>query len=656
MQKNVSIRRLIVSTSLVISASLSYGQNYFYKTFNWEKQPTVSKPTESEKLSEINLIKDFTAIETAYDKDGQAVIYETHHRIYHVNTAKGIERVNKIFISTSQVNEELDLKARCITSENKVIAFNADNVKHIDNYEESGPYTIFSIDGVDVGCDVEYYYTNKRVFYPYALYRINNGSPIRKYEFVVFSPKNLVYETKSYNGLSQFVKDTTDKNRNIVRLEQNNIPEIDDEKYSADDANKMCFVFQLAYNTDKSNSKFYTWETIAKGYYNNLFVLEKNEQKAIEKLLDKNKITKLSTPLEKVSALENLLKLDYNISEGKDDYTLVKAIDSKKMSEGNALRVFIGAFKLMDIPFELVLAADRMKVKFDGKFPTYTFLDDILFYFPGISKCMSPTNFSSRIDFANPNNMYTEGLFIKEIMVGDIGAPSSKIKSIPANDYTKSYHNTNVKVKINPSTLVSTLDVTQSLAGYPAYYIQPVYYLLNDEQKKEVQKSYFLFDKPDLAKNIVVKNVAKEDILVKPFEISFTQELPDAIESAGEKFIFKVGDLIGQQSELYQEKKRVYDGDIYYTHFFKRTLEVTIPEGYKITNADEIKIDKKCVVDGKEVSKFTSEYKIEGDKMIITVYEDYQVINYPLANFDGFKGVINAAADFNKKTLVFEKK
>ncbi len=656
MINNSSLLRTIFGVSLVLTSSISFSQNYFYKTFSWDKQPVLNKPTETEKLSEVALIKDMTVMETAYDKDGQAVIYETHHKIYHVNTTKGIEQVNKIYISTSQVNEELDLKARCISADNKVISFNADNVKHIDNYENRGPFTIFSVDGVDVGCDVEYYYTNKRSFFPYALYRINNGSPIRKYEFTVYSPKNLVYESKCYNGLSQFVKDTMDKNKNCIKCEQNNLPEINEEKYSAEDANKMCFAFQLAYNTDKSNSKFYTWETIAKGYFNNLFVLEKNEQKVVEKFLDKNKITKLATPLEKLTALENLLKLDYNIDDDKERLTLAKGLDSKKLSEGNALRVFIGAFKFLEIPFEFVLASDRMNLKFDGKFPSYAYLGDYLFYFPSINKYMSPTNYSSRIDFPNPNNLYCEGLFIKEIALGDIGAPSSKIKTIPGNDYTKSYHNTNVKATIDANTLLTKLDVVQTLGGYSAYYVQPFYHLINDEQKKEVNKNYYLFDKPDLTKNVVVKNAAKEDIFVKPFEVSFTQEVPDVIESAGDKFIFKVGELIGTQSELYQEKKRVSDGDITFTHFLKRIIEVTIPEGYKITNADEIKIDKKCVIDGKEAAKFVSEYKIEGNKIIITVYEDYQVINYPLVNFEGFKAVINAAADFNKKTLVFEKK
>lgn len=648
----------LINISILILSLLSgksIAQNYFYKTYTWEKQPTVYTPSDLEKKSELLLLKDYTILEAAYDKDGQAVIYETHHRIYHINTQKAIEQVNKVYVSTDQVNEELELKARCITATNKIIPFNSDNVKKVDNLDNAGSYTIFSIDGVDVGCDVEYYYTNKRSFFPYALYRVNNVLPILSYQFTLMSPKNLVYESKSYNGLNSFEKDTTDKTKNTIRLHQTNIQEVEEEKYSSTNANKPAFSIQLAYNTDKSNAKFYTWETIAKGYYNSLFIIEKDEQKTIEKFLDKNKIAKQATPDAKIILLENTIKLQYNVNASNGNLPLNKALEVKNLDEVGAMKIYIHAFNLMKIPFELVLTSDRMTRKFDGKYPSQSFLNDYLFYFPELNKYSSPLEMLSRLDFPNPDNEANDGLFIKEIVLGDVGMPSSKIKYIAATDYTKSYHNLNIKAKINPNTLTASLEVEQNLMGYSAYYTQPIYELLNDEQKKDVVKNYYTIDKPELVKNIVVSNTDKDAILVKPMKINYTQELSDIIESAGDKFVFKVGELIGMQSELYQDKKRVSDGEITYAHYFKRVLEIEIPDGYKIDNIEDLKMTKMCVIDGKEVSQFKSDYSIEGKKAVVTVYEDYRIIKYPLVNFEDFKAVINAAADFNKKSLVFSK-
>lgn len=650
-----TLNKLYLITLIILSSSIS-AQSYIYKTYSWEKQPTVYKPTVKDKEKEIVLVKDHTIIESAYDKDGQAAVYETHHYIYHVNSEKGVGKVNKVYIPTGNVNEELDLNARCITANNKIIMLNPENIKKIDNLDDNGPFTIFSIEGVEVGCDVEYYYTNKNEFYSYAHYRMQNKYPIKDYSFKVISPKNLVYETKSYNGVPPFEKDTSNKEKNIINLQYKDIDYADEEKYSNTIANKPSFTIQLAYNTDKSNAKFYTWETIAKNYFNNLFFLEKKEQKLVEIFLSKNKISKIELPEEKIIELENSLKLSYSISDEYSDLNFEKSISEKKLSESNAIRLYISAFKIMKIPFELVLTSDRIDKVFDSKFPSYTSLTDVLFYFPDLDKYVSPTSFYSRLGFQNPNNIASEGLFIKEILLGDVSVPSAKIKQIAENDYRKSYHNITAKVKINTSSLMTSVNSTQDISGYLAYYTQPLYDILDSEKKLEINKSYYLINKPDLTKNVDVRNTDKSSFFKKPFQISYTQELPDIIENAGDKFIFKVGELIGAQSELYEEKKRITDADIHYTHYLKRILEIEIPNEFVITNADEIKSSKKCIINEKYAAQFWSDYTIEGNKIIITIYEDYQVVKYPLANYPDFQAVINAAADFNKKTLVFEKR
>jgi hypothetical protein len=58
---------------------------------------------------------------------------------------------------------------------------------------------------------------------------------------------------------------------------------------------------------------------------------------------------------------------------------------------------------------------------------------------------------------------------------------------------------------------------------------------------------------------------------------------------------------------------------------------------------------------GQQTMAFISDYKMEGNKMYITVKEFYGQVNYPASDIDIFKKVINAAADFNKVVLVLEK-
>ena len=64
---------------------------------------------------------------------------------------------------------------------------------------------------------------------------------------------------------------------------------------------------------------------------------------------------------------------------------------------------------------------------------------------------------------------------------------------------------------------------------------------------------------------------------------------------------------------------------------------------------------KEFKVDGKPVSSFISKYTLNGNILTIDIYEDYEVLVYPLANYQEWRSVINASADFNKQVIVLEK-
>ena len=52
---------------------------------------------------------------------------------------------------------------------------------------------------------------------------------------------------------------------------------------------------------------------------------------------------------------------------------------------------------------------------------------------------------------------------------------------------------------------------------------------------------------------------------------------------------------------------------------------------------------------------FVSGYKLEGKVLTITVEEYYKKVQLPISAYADFQKVINAAADFNKVTLILEK-
>jgi hypothetical protein len=309
----------------------------------------------------------------------------------------------------------------------------------------------------------------------------------------------------------------------------------------------------------------------------------------------------------------------------------------------------------MQIPFELVITTRRDGFRFDPKLPSYLFTKEFLIYFPETKKYVSPTSLYSRVGFPDPGVVGQEGLFIKEVSIGEITASSAKTKLIPPTNFKDSYHNTEVKITLDFAEKTAKLNVTQLLQGYGAYYVQPVYRYLSAEQKEEVQKNYYLVANSEGVKNMEVSNTEEAELYVKPFTVKYNIEHNDLLENAGNKFVFKIGMVIGPQAELYKEGTRKWPADVFYTHVLERKIEINRPSGYKVLNLNDLNLEKTCKVDGKEAAVFRSSYEVKDNKVLITVYEDYQILEYPLSDFESFRSVINAAADFNKKNLIFEK-
>ncbi len=121
------------------------------------------------------------------------------------------------------------------------------------------------------------------------------------------------------------------------------------------------------------------------------------------------------------------------------------------------------------------------------------------------------------------------------------------------------------------------------------------------------------------------------------------------------KYNFKLGSIIGTQSQLYSNSERVNPIEIRYPNFYEYSITIKIPRGYKIKDAEKININKKYVSNGNITAKFQSTYTINKNLLTITIEEFYKSLKYSKAKYQDFREVINAAADFNKLEITFIK-
>ncbi len=90
-------------------------------------------------------------------------------------------------------------------------------------------------------------------------------------------------------------------------------------------------------------------------------------------------------------------------------------------------------------------------------------------------------------------------------------------------------------------------------------------------------------------------------------------------------------------------------------HNYYRKLVFDIPAGYTVSNLADLNMKVEMQNNGKPSCGFTSWYEISGNKLFVYSREYYTEYGYPADRFEAFRKVINAAADFNKKTIILTK-
>jgi hypothetical protein len=641
---------------LVINALGQIDKTPQYKNYDWEARPSIQKTDKNSDTLNYFIVNDKNIIEYTYESSGNLVMFNTVHVRIHFNNVKGIEEKSKVYISTYNTIDMMDVKARSISKDGKVTLLPTSNIKKSDNLEGKGPFTYFAMEGLEPNSEMEYIYTKKMEPYIYGAYIVQRNSLCYNYSFDMISPQNLVFEAKSYNGLPNFSKDTSLAERNKIHLEVNNIKPITEEKYSALDASRMKFGYKLAYNYAKNKSRLYTFDIAAADFYKRFYYIEKQDAKLVSKILNKVGITSSMTDDAKVKQLETYLKSNLFLEKDAKDLSFKDMIENKMANKSDMIRLYLNCLKELGHEVELVITCDRFDQKFDQDFDSWNQLDEVLLYLPKLNVYIAPADIQSRYEFMPPELSANKGLFIKEVGLGDIKSGVSKVKTIGFADYKKSTHGQDCEVTFKEGSFTPQITNITNLSGYSAYYIQPYYHLIEKKQQEEIAKSYVKTEgNESTIISSSIEGTKPEDILMKPMIINAKTEAPQLLEKAGGKLIFKVGDLIGPQAEMYQEGQRITNPEIRYTHAFVRKLKIKIPSGYKLANAGDINRSVLFDKSDNPACQFKVTHSLNGSDLVVDVYEDYRLLVYPLNDYQKFKDVINASADFNKLSLIFEK-
>lgn len=655
------MRRLrAVALLLVGLCSQVFGQDLKYEDYTWESEAKLHELSEADKgLSQV-VLKDKTAIEFAFG-DGMLFQYELVHKIIKVNSNEAIEKNNKVYLPLYGVEEVLINKARVITSNGKVKELDKSNIKEAQDEENRFSYKYYAIEGVDIGSEIEYiYFMKSQSRSTGSSIGFQDGVERRNVSFEIISPESLVYTAKSYNGFPEMVFDSSlvDDDKNYLKASISKIEAIEDEDFSNYNANMMQVSYKLFKNKYLGNKELYTYKSFAELIYQNLQGnIEKQEAKAVKKLVKGISLPNGSEE-EKIRAVEDFVKGKYNITnariEGLDNIETI--IENKHANSTGITRLFCAIYKQLGIDYRIVMTSNRYKDKFDKDFESYIPLDELLLYFPKIEKFMAPTEVVSRLGLVPSQWTHNYGLFVKPVELGNYKSAVGEVQFIPALPSKATGDVMVVEMKFN-DFYDSEFSVKRELLGYYAQNYQSYYDFINEEQTKQLNEAIVAYVTNDAELlELKVENTGLKYLGKKPLVVSTKIDGAQFIEKAGPNYLFKIGDVIGPQAEMYQDKERKLPVENDYNRFYDRTIKFDIPEGYEIKNLSDLSMDIAHKSEDRTTCAFISEYKVEGATVTVNVYEWYEQIEYPKSDFEAYRKVINAAADFNKIVLVLQKK
>ncbi|MDR3693514.1 DUF3857 domain-containing protein [Mucilaginibacter sp.] len=645
---------------VLLSGQYLFGQAPDIEKETWSAKPKINMLDNKYSKESAVIIYDSRRVEFADQAKEDIAEYYTIHKIIHINDDRGIEDFNKIYLGISEKSDIVDIKARTLLPGGKTIELDQSNIKDLKE-QDGNVYKIFAMEGLEKGCEIEYFYTYKKPATFFGREVLQSLFPVLESRFQIIAPKRLKFEIKPYN-FSTAASDTVINDKRFAQVNLKAMSGVEEEKYASYDANLMRVEFKLSYNdATRNGERLFTWNELAKRVFSIYTLYTDKEVSKVTELVNSAGWDKLADEVTKIAAVENYVKKNFAYNEelnSEDGNKLETVLQNKIGGTIGTLRLYSLIFKTLDIKFQFVLTGNRSNYIIDKDFENWNNCENPLFYFPAENKFLAPTRPDYRYPWIFPAWGNTNGLFCKSTSLGSFSTAIAEIKDIPLEDYTKSFENIDTRLALNNTSDSLTIDARQTYAGYAAVNLRDAFNFSNDEQKGKIVK--------ELTKSVSSsENIISSEILNPDFESAGTNaplvlhtvtKSGELIESAGNKLLLKIGMAIGPQVEMYQEKPRQEPIDMDFAHVEERKIEFIIPKGYTISNPDDLKINETYKENGELTMGFVTDYVIKGNMLSIHIMEQYRRTLYPINQFEQFRKIINASSDFNKVVLVLEKK
>ena len=637
---------LFLGFLLIVLSVNSFSQSYL--NINWDDK-TVDLETSDHDLQGIfsnHYVEYFNS-----KFSDEVYIYETHHMKTKINKITD-DSNNDIFISKINVSEIVDVKSKIINDDTTATYGFEEMKKMIDKSTSSENYNYYKIPGIKEQDIVEVIYTVKRDFN-------FNGNKIIEESYPILSSKFILIENdfksniKIYNSFNSFVEDTLIDGKKSKIINFKNLDATSNEQYSTPIANKIKVSYQCYENREDVSQTEY-WNNLVQNL-RELFFPSSINPIAIDLFneIQKNNISIPENEISISNKIDEYIKNNFIISDD-DDPNLNEIsyiFDNKTSNDFSIIQVYTNLLKAAKIDYEVAISCNRYFLKFDPELFDPNQLREFVIYLPKYEKYISPNRIEYRVSEAPDDLLGNYGVFIDKNL-------DYYFSEITQSDKNFSEIKKKIEIYIPKNLKKLKIKENRSFSGYWAI-MNRNYVSLSENEETDFLIDYFTINGLDNKKvtNYNIKNFhISNNSYNTPLRINSTITTTELVEEVDGLVYLKVGKVIGLQSNLFDDNKRINEIEINFPNSYEYQIEVEIPKGYRVSDYSELnKVKEFISVDGSISAKFNSNATLNNNKINIVIKEFYKNLRYDKGRYQEFRAVINAAAKFYESSVTLEK-
>jgi len=637
---------LLTKIILIVFVGSLFSQSY--SSIEWDKEKSISYPSDN------NLYGIFNNHYVEYVKSEfseEVSVYDTRHFKTKINKINNPSE-NEIIISKINNSEIVDVRSKII-SQDTIVSYGFSEMKKMINDSESNEnYDFYRIPNIKDGDIVEVMYTVKKEFNFNGNKIIEESYPILSSKFILIE-NNFKSNIKIYNSNISSVKDTVFDGKKSKLVSFKNLNSTANEQYATPIANKIKISYQCYENKDDVSQIEY-WENLVQNV-SELFFPKTINQKAKE-ILKEIKYGYVKIPWNETkiaNAIDEYIKINFTISD-EDDPKLndIEFILNNKISNDfSIIQVYTSLFKEANIEYEVAITCNRYFLKFDPELFDPNQLREFLIYLPNQEKYITPNRIEYRVSEAPEDLLGNYGIFIDKNL-------DYYFSEVTQFDKDFSQIKKNIKVNISKNLKKIKINESRSFSGYWAI-TNRNYVYLSENEKTDFLIDFFTINglnNKEVNKYEIRNFDISNNSFNNPLLINSTLTTSDLVEKKEGLIYLKIGKVIGQQSNLFEEKERINPIEINFPNSYDYNIKVNIPRGYRIVDFSELNKSKEYIsVDGNSTAKFQSKVTVNGDKLSINIKEYYKELRYNKKRYQEFREIINAAAKFYDSTILLEK-